>query len=147
MLVLWSVLWLEVFEASNTDTRHGRTAKIMPPSVWVLTTLTTYIFHGYTAAAREGRTTAVTLKWHAYLLYLAVGADDERQPVREFAHEGDVELRAVQVGNVRADVRQERELEAVRLLEVEVLIHVHVGRAGVGEAEGHEMSTRGSMPK
>lgn len=74
---------------------------------------------------RDGRTTVSKFKLRTHLLYLPVGADDERQPVRKFAHEGDVELRAVQVGNIRTDVRQERELEAVRLLEVKVLIHAY----------------------
>ena len=55
------------------------------------------------------------------LLYLSVGADDEGQAVGELAHEWDVQLGAVQVGHVRSDVRQEGELEVVRLLEVEVL--------------------------
>lgn len=55
------------------------------------------------------------------LLYLPVGADDEGQAVGELAHEGDVQLRAVEVGHVRSDVRQKGELEVVRLLEVEVL--------------------------
>lgn len=64
-----------------------------------------------------------TAFWYrtAYLLYLAVGANDERQTVGKFTHEGDVELRAVQVRHVGADVRQERELKVVRLLEVQVL--------------------------
>lgn len=65
-----------------------------------------------------------------YLLYLAVGADDEREPVCKLAHERDVELRAVKVGDVRPDVRQEGELKVVRLLEVQVLRYRIEGKGG-----------------
>lgn len=56
------------------------------------------------------------------LLDLPVRADDEGQAVGELPHEGDFELRAVQVGDVRSDVRQKGKLQVVRLLEVEVLM-------------------------
>lgn len=59
-----------------------------------------------------------------YLFDLSIRADDESQPVCKLSHKGDVELRAIQVGNVRANVRKKRELQAVGLLEVEVLPNV-----------------------
>lgn len=57
----------------------------------------------------------------ADLLDLSVGADDERQPIRELPHEGDLELGAVLFSHSGSDIRQERELEAVRLFEVQML--------------------------
>lgn len=53
--------------------------------------------------ARYTMVVITTVPW-SDLLDFPVGSDDERQPVGELAHEGDVELRAVQVGNARADV-------------------------------------------